>query len=160
VLFAAVVGGTVILSTKTPSADQSPGPTVIGAWSRATLPGVPVGVAYFEIVNSGAADELTALESPVTRRVEMHSMKVVGGVMQMRPAQTVDVPAHGRVVFEPYGLHAMLIDLKQPLNEGERFPLTLVFRHSGRMRVDVIILGIGAMTPPPATDLDDARRHH
>lgn len=150
-MFMAMLGGTVISSAETLSADASPrSPAVTRAWSRATPPGVPVGVAYFEIVNPGAADELTGIESPAAQRVEMHAMKVVGSMMQMRPAESVDVPAGGRVVFEPNGLHAMLIDLRQPLREGERFPLTLVFRHSGRMHVDVIVLGIGAMTPPAA----------
>jgi copper(I)-binding protein len=159
-LITAVVGGMLVLSTAALAAGSSPGSlAVVGAWSRATVPGVSVGVVYFEIVNAGAADSLRAIESPAAQRVEMHSMMIVDGVMQMRPTRAVYVPAKGRVLFKPRGLHAMLIDLKQPLKEGERFPLTLVFRHSGRVRVEAIIHSLGALTPPAVKDFAHEQHH-
>jgi copper(I)-binding protein len=114
---------------------------VLNAWSRATPPGASVGVAYFEIVNSGAADALTGIESPVAERVEMHSVSMNGAVMQMRPVASVQVPAGARISFKPGGLHAMLIDLKQPLQQDQRFALTLLFEHAGRVRVEVLVQG-------------------
>src|SRR5580700_7777069 len=114
---------------------------VLNAWSRATAPGASVGVAYFEIVNSGAADALTGIESPVAERVEMHSVSMTGAVMQMRPVASVQVPAGARILFEPGGLHAMLIDLKQPLQQDQRFALTLLFEHAGRVPVEVLVRG-------------------
>ena len=129
----------------------------MAAWSRATAPGASVGVAYFEIINAGAADELAAIESPAAQRVEMHSTAIVGGVMQMRPTRSVQVPANGRVLFKPGGLHAMLIELKQPLKEGERLSLTLVFRHSGRVHVQAIIHGLGTLALPAAKDAANER---
>jgi copper(I)-binding protein len=132
---------------------------IVQPWSRATAPGVSVGVAYFEIVNGGAADTLTGIESPVAAHVEMHSMTTVDGVMQMRQLSFVGVPAKGRLQFQPGGLHVMLIDLKQPLKEGDRFPLTLVFRHAGRVRVDVIVQGLGTSTAP-AQEKGEHEHHH
>lgn len=81
-----------------------------------------------------------------------------GGLMEMRPMPSVDVPAHGHVVFGPEGLHVMLIGLTQPLREGQRFPLTLVFQHAGRVRVQVLVQGLGAMTAPPKGS--DPHDHH
>lgn len=126
--------------------------TVRNAWSRATAPGAPVGVVYFEIVNTGAADELLGIESAAARRVEMHSTMTMGGMMEMRPAETIVVPAAGRVRFEPGGLHAMLKGMKQPLVEGAKFPLTLVFRHAGRVAVQAVVLDPGATTGPADRD--------
>ncbi len=129
-------------------AGQSLGTLVVTrAWSRSTPPGISVGVAYFEIVNSGAADTLLSIESPLAQRVEMHATTTVDGLMQMRQVQSAAVPPGGRVVFEPSGLHAMLIGLKQPLKEGERLPLTLIFRHAGTVRVEAVIRGLGTETP-------------
>jgi periplasmic copper chaperone A len=127
---------------------------VVNAWSRATAPGAPVGVAYFEIVNSGGQDALIHIETPVARQVEMHSTATVGGLMQMRRVLSVDVPAQGRVRFEPSGLHAMLIDLLRPLKKGDLFPLTLIFQHAGSVRVEAIVQDLGTMTAPggKATD--------
>ncbi len=120
---------------------------VVNAWSRATAPGTSVGAAYFSIVNSGAADVLVEIETPRARRVEMHSVTVVGGVMQMRPTATLAIPAGGRVVFEPGTLHAMLIDLVTPLAAGEHVPLTLTFREAGKIRVDAAVLSLDEAPP-------------
>jgi protein SCO1/2 len=125
--------------------------TVHDAWSRATPPGTAVGVLYFDIVNTGAADELLAIESPRAQRVEMHSTAVVAGMMEMRPAKTVEIPAQGHVRFEPGGLHAMLMDMKQPLVEGDKIPLTLVFRHAGRLAAQAVVEGPGATSGPAET---------
>lgn len=139
----------LVLSASAMAAEPSASSlVVVRAWSRATAPGAPVGVAYFELVNSGGQDALIHIETPVARQVEMHSMATVGGLMQMRRVLSVDVPAHGRVRFEPNGLHAMLIDLVRPLKKGDRFELTLAFQHAGPVRVEAIVLDLGTMTPP------------
>jgi len=135
----------------------SPSVAVTRAWSRATVPGASVGAAYFEVINSGPPDVLLAIESPVAKHVEMHSMTMNAGMMQMRPVPSVDIPAKGRVVFGPEGLHAMLVDLTQPLHEGGRIPLTLVFRHAGRVPVSAVVQGLGAMTPPAAEGVTSDR---
>lgn len=121
---------------------------VVNAWSRATPPGINIGVAYFDIINPGERDVLEHVESPVARRAEMHSMTTVAGIMQMRELQSLDVPAEGRVHFEPNNLHVMLIDLVHPLKKGDRFPLTLVFQHAGAVHVEAIVQDLGAMSGP------------
>jgi protein SCO1/2 len=143
----------VAVARAAPSADSI---QVTKAWARATAAGVPVGVVYFEIDNSGPEDELIAIESRSARRVEMHSMAVVDGQMRMRPVPRVPVPAAGRVVFEPGGLHAMLIDLKAPLEAGERIALTCTFRHFGRIRVEALVQGL---PPADAAGAAPARAH-
>jgi hypothetical protein len=142
-LLVACGGAGVFMPGALRAATPAPGSVkVLHAWSRATAPGASVGVAYFEIVNSGAADALTGIESPVAERVEMHSMSMHGAVMQMRPVASVQVPAGASISFQPGGLHAMLIDLKQPLQQDQRFPLTLLFAHAGRVRVEVLVQGL------------------
>ncbi len=59
-----------LLAGPTSAADTAAGSiTVQDAWARATAPGTSVGVVYFDIVNSGAGDELLGMESPAARRV-------------------------------------------------------------------------------------------
>ena len=152
-LFAAILA-TSALAAEPPSAPIS----VTRAWSRATVPGASVGAAYFEIVNSGPPDALIAIECPAAKHVEMHSMTMKAGMMQMRPVPSVDLPAKGGVVFGPEGLHAMLIDLIHPLREGDQVPLTLVFRNAGRIPVRAVISGPGAMAPP-ATEAATSGKH-
>jgi copper(I)-binding protein len=125
--------------------------SVVGAWSRATAGGVSVGVVYFEVINAGSADTLLTIECPAAERVEMHATTRADGIMKMRRVPSVDIPAGGRLAFQPGGLHAMLIGLEQPLQEGGRLPLTLVFRRAGKLRFEAAIQGLGSLNPPPPT---------
>jgi protein SCO1/2 len=158
-LLAATAGAAELDARITPAADLAPSGSirVVGAWSRATAPGAPVGVVYFEVINTGPADTLLAIECPAAQRAEMHATGRADGIMSMRPVESVDIPAGGRLSFQPGGLHAMLIGIKEPLKEGGRLPLTLVFRRAGKLRFEAAIQGLGttdprsATTPPPAT---------
>ena len=118
--------------------------SILQSWARASPPGATVGGAFLTISNPGAQDTLLRIESPVASSVEMHQTSMKDGLMQMRQVETVPVPAHGRVQFDPGGLHVMLLGLKRPLVEGQHFPMTLVFQNAGSVKVDVIVKGLGA----------------
>lgn len=151
--FARITGGLLALWLLQSIAQAPPtGPLRVEvAWSRATPPGATVGSAYFQIVNVGPADRLVSLTSPVARSAEMHEMLMKGTLMEMRPVLSVPVPARGQVRFQPGGLHVMLIDLKQSLREGERFPLKLHFARAGDITVDVVVRGLGDPGPGEGT---------
>jgi periplasmic copper chaperone A len=70
-----------------------------------------------------------------------------GGVMKMRPAGSLEIPPGGEVRLEPGGLHVMLMQLQQPLEEGGQVPITLVFEKAGEITVSAPVGGIGARTP-------------
>ena len=112
--------------------------SIHGPWSRELPPVAPNGAAYFRVDNGGSASaHIVSAHSPIADRVEIHTHGMEGGVMKMRHVESVEVPARGGVAFEPGGLHVMLIGLKQPLVAGERFPLAIEFRDSGRVEVEV-----------------------
>ena len=121
---------------------------IVQAWSRATPPGSPIGVAYFDIVNAGEADVLLRASSPIARVAEMHENSMEGGTMQMRPLERVAIPARSRVRFEPSGKHIMLIDLKRPLKQGEKFTVSLVFQRAGTRNAEVLVAPLGAAEAP------------
>lgn len=115
---------------------------VSNVWARATPPGSNVSAAYGEIVARNA-DELVGATTPVAERVEMHEASQTDGVMQMRPVASVPLPSGERVVFEPGGLHFMLIGLNAPLEAGGRFPLTLLFKSAPSVTVEAEVRGPG-----------------
>ena len=143
-LLAALMLGSSLLCVANPSADVS----VSHAWSRATPPGITTGVVYLTIVNRGDEDELLRVESPSAEHVEMHETLEHDGMMEMRPLETLRLPAGSTVKFEPSGKHMMLIGLRQPLREGESVPLTLVFRRAGRLPARAVVGGLGATEEP------------
>ena len=111
-------------------------------YSVPSIAGAKNGVAYFKgIKNSGAkADQLIAVKTQVAERAELHEMKMEGDVMKMRPLSSIDIPAGSEVSFakgSPNGYHVMLMGLKKPLNDGDKFSVWLTFKYAGEVEVEV-----------------------
>jgi copper(I)-binding protein len=114
------------------------------AWARAT-PGKAVnGAAYFTVQSPGG-DTLTGASTPVADKAELHEMEMSGNVMKMRAVGPLDLPAGKPVTLKPGGIHVMLLGLKQPLQAGQTFPLTLDFAKAGPRQVTVAVEKVGAM---------------
>ena len=62
----------------------------------------------------------------------------------MRQVQDLSISPHGTVELRPGGLHLMLMDLRNPLREGERLDGALVFERAGRIPVQLQVEKIGA----------------
>ena len=125
------------------------------AWARATAPGAPVGGGYLAIRNKAAAgDRLVGASSPVAGRMELHEMTMEKDVMKMREVKGMDVPAKGALEFKPGGYHLMFIELKKPLKQGEKVPVTLKFAKAGEVKVEFAIESMGA-----AADTGGEMRH-
>ncbi|CAN7190238.1 copper chaperone PCu(A)C [Phenylobacterium sp. LjRoot219] len=107
-------------------------------WSRPAAAGGN-GAGYLTLVNRGKADALVGAESPVAKKVEMHTSSMSGGVMKMSQEQRVPLPAGGQVSFAPGGRHLMLLGLKRPLKTGERVPATLRFASGQQLKVDFVV---------------------
>lgn len=119
-------------------ADNSPQPAIriTNAWSNPTPPGISVGAAFMTFAAS-QSDRLLSATSPIAENVELHTMSMEDGVMQMRPLQTLELPAGKTVSLEPGGIHFMLLGLKQPLVAKGSFLLKLRFAHAGEQWVTV-----------------------
>ncbi len=118
---------------------------VLEAWSRATPGGAKVGAGYLVVENAGAApDRLVGAEAEVAGRVEIHETTESGGVSRMRPIDAVAAAPGARIAFRPGGHHLMLVELKRPLKQGERFAGALLFERAGRVPVTFEVRGLGA----------------
>ncbi|MFO1068457.1 MAG: copper chaperone PCu(A)C [Geminicoccaceae bacterium] len=113
--------------------------TIGHPWSRPVK--AANGAAYLSISNAGSQpDRLIAASSDVATRTELHTHLIdADGVARMRQVQAVDVPADGTVSLQPGGLHIMLFGLREPLQAGSEFPLTLTFEHAGSVTVEVAV---------------------
>jgi copper(I)-binding protein len=108
----------------------------------------PNADCYLTIRNvSGSPDVLSAVSSPVARRVILtqpvradaggqagHSARVVAGLA---------VPAHGVLTLTPSGSDAVLIGGPRLL-AGQQVPLTLTFRYAGRVVIEATVTIPGA----------------
>lgn len=123
-------------------ADSPDAVQVENAWARPTPPGVTIGAAFLSL-SARANDRLMHVSTPVADHVEIHSMTMAGGMMQMRQLPVVELPAKQRVVFEPTGTHLMLVGLKQALAPNTQFSMTLRFEHSAEQTVVVRVRPAG-----------------
>lgn len=109
-------------------------------YATPSLAGSAHGAAYLKgIRNRGEqADRLVGASTPVATRVELHRRALDAGVMRMREVPYIELPPKADTPLRHGGeYHLMLIDLKQPLKDGERFDLTLHFERAGTRTVKV-----------------------
>jgi copper(I)-binding protein len=118
-------------------------------WTRATPPGATVGGGYMTIRNAGAADKLVGAATPVAGKVELHTHVNDNGVMRMREVKGgYDVPAKGSFELKPGGAHLMFMNLKTPLKEGDKVPVTLKFEKAGEVKAEFQVGGLGGSSAP------------
>lgn len=114
-------------------------------WARATAPGAAVGGGFLTVVNPGkTTDRLVAASSPAAARMELHEMAMEKDVMRMREVKTMDVPAGGKLELRPGGYHLMFMELKAPLKQGDKVPVTLRFEKAGEVKVELSVESMGA----------------
>jgi hypothetical protein len=145
-LFIGVVAGPVLAE------DLTAGDLLISQpWTRATPGGAKIGGGYLTIENKGGApDRLVAASGDFAGRVEIHEMAIKDGVMTMRQLDQGLVIEPGKTVkLAPGGYHLMLIDLKTPLKQGDRLPVTLEFEKAGKVTLSFDVQGVGAAGPAP-----------
>src|SRR3981081_489944 len=122
------------------------------AWSRATPGGAKVAGGYLTIENKGSApDRLIGGSADVPDTVQVHEMATSNGVMTMRPLDKgLSIEPSKTVKLAPGGHHLMLLDLKSPLKQGDKLPVTLEFEKAGKVKVTFDVQGIGAQAPAGA----------
>ncbi len=87
--------------------------------------------AYMLLVNVDESDHtLVSVSSPIVGDAQLHQTIVENDVARMVPQEDgLLIPANGFVLLAPGGYHIMLINVTQPLVEGDALPLTLTFEN-------------------------------
>ena len=118
-------------------------------WSRATPGGAKIAGGYLTIENKGAApDRLISGSGDFAGKVEIHEMAMNNGVMTMRSLDKgLPIEPGKTVKLAPGGYHLMLMDLKTPLKQGDKVPLTLEFEKAGKVTLSLDVQGVGAQAP-------------
>jgi periplasmic copper chaperone A len=147
----------VLFAVSARAEDVKAGDLVISqAWSRATPGGAKVGGGYLTIENKGTTpDRLIGGSADIAARVQVHEMSMNNGVMTMRPVDGGLAIEPGKTVkLAPGGFHLMLLDLKGPLKQGDKLPITLEFAKAGKVSIILDVGSVGAMGPAGAGQMD------
>lgn len=109
-------------------------------WVRETIGGKDMTAAYLILTNATEQpDRLIAARSDAAQSVEIHETTAQGGVMAMRPVASIDLDPGVPVIFEPGGLHFMVLGLKSPLKRGDKLPLVLDFEKAGHLSLTLSV---------------------
>ena len=101
-------------------------PTVSDAWLRLAPGGMGMAAGFFRIENPCKSPvELNAATSKSFRSVSIHQTVVANGVSRMRHLPTMTLASRDRALFQPGGLHIMLMQPVKPVNVGQRIPVTI-----------------------------------
>ncbi len=131
----------VLLALPAAALAQQDGISVENAWSRAAMQG-GTGVVYMTITDQGGPDRLLSISAPVAAKAELHESFSQQGVAKMREVAALPITPAEPVTLAPGGYHIMLMGLKQPLKEGDSFPVTLHFEHAGAIGATVVVRGM------------------
>lgn len=124
-----------------PMRAAAPALVIESARAVASIPGADTTVIYLTVRNSGAeADRLIAAATPAARMVHLHVGQIQRGVSRMRPAEELEVPAHGVLQLRAGGDHLMVMGLPRPLQAGTTLTLTLTFENAGDLKVTVPVV--------------------
>ena len=136
IFFSAVFSATSVFAQ--PNVTAIAAPVVSESWIKTTIPGSAVSAAYMQI-KSATPFKLIKAESPAAGIVEIHDMKMNDGVMEMKALNAIVIPSNKAVTLKPGGMHVMLMNVKRPINKGDKVPMTLTFEGANMKAVLVTL---------------------
>lgn len=121
--------------------------TITHPYLRSTPPAATNGAGYMVLTNEGAeADTLLAIETPAAEEVQFHRTVITEGIASMQPLEGgFEIPAGAEVVIGEDGTHLMLVNLTQPIQEGEPVEATLTFEKAGTVEVRFEVEPLGKL---------------
>jgi len=144
-----LVGLLLLVGINLPGQAQTPVASSVAVerpWARATPAGAKTGAAYMTVTNKGQSTErLLGATTPVADKVQIYRATEEDGIARMRELGAIEIAPAEKLILKPGDIHMMMIGLKEPLKEGQTFPLTLEFENAGKIDVLVSIAGVGAM---------------
>ena len=109
---------------------------VIEPYARAVTAAQSNSAVFMQLKNtSNQEGRIVNATSNVSSVVELHTHVNDNGVMRMRRVNEIKIPANSTVELRPGGLHIMLINLYEGLNEGDSVRLEIEFADNSKLVV-------------------------
>ena len=97
------------------------------AFIKLPRPGVDV-TAGFATIKTNINLKVISVSNKNFKNIELHSMKMTYGVMEMRKLIEPKLGPNSPLVLSPGNNHLMLFGIKEKLKSGENLDLTFVFK--------------------------------
>jgi protein SCO1/2 len=135
----------ILIMTTADAQDSTTTSTAIGitgAWAR---PADDVSAAYMRIANEGEQPLRLTGARTEAGMAELHQSVMENDVMRMQHIDGIDIAPGDTAVLEPGGYHIMIMNLRDPLAEGDLVPLTLEFASGDQITINARV----SNTPVP-----------
>ncbi|MGW1765870.1 copper chaperone PCu(A)C [Streptomyces sp. NPDC002073] len=113
--------------------DAKPDLSVSGAFMPEPLNTDMAGGFLVVKNDSGTADKLTSVTSPLSDDVQVHETKN----QKMQHVKSLDVPANGELKLARGGSHIMFMGLKNKPKLGDKVAIELHFEKAGPVKVEL-----------------------
>lgn len=102
-------------------------------WMRESVPGQISATVQMNLYVTKPA-RLLSVSSPVAQSGEIQGVVMRRGKMRTETVPSMKLAANSLVIFGTRGMYLTLAGLKQPLNTGDRVPVTLVVEIAGKQQ--------------------------
>lgn len=113
------------------------------AYAYPTVKGMTQGGAFVSLTNTEQKDDTlvgAAISKKVAQKTELHTHINENGVMRMREVKDgIPLPAGATQELKRGSYHVMFFGLKKPLVAGDKFDMTLKFKHAKPKKVTVTV---------------------
>ncbi len=110
------------------------------AYARSSGKAAKAGAAFMVIQNTSETDDrLISASSDVSARVELHTHMIddAGVAKMVHVEEGFVIPAGESFALKRGGAHVMFMGLKDPFEQGEMLPVTLVFENAGEVLIEI-----------------------
>ncbi|MCH8550351.1 MAG: copper chaperone PCu(A)C [Natronospirillum sp.] len=124
----------LLLTSPPLMADQAASVEVEDPWLRAG-PTVQRNLAGYLTLHNRSDEPVAVVgfETDLAASSELHTMSIgEDGMMSMQRILAIEIPPQGSHALAPGGDHLMLVNLKNPLEPGAEYEITLTFSDGSR----------------------------
>ncbi|HLR29247.1 MAG TPA: copper chaperone PCu(A)C [Paenalcaligenes sp.] len=123
-------------------------------WVR-WLPGDVPAAGYFELQNNKETPiELLAARSPAYELMMLHQSYEDDGLLKMKMADAIIIPAQDSLSFVPGGYHMMLEEPTETIQVGERISVDFLFTSENKENYELVNSEC-RINPPKARQYDE-----
>lgn len=110
------------------------------AWIKDLPPAVPMRAGYLTMENQATTTvKLTAVESEVFTRIEVHETIEKDGMMSMRPLSPLVLSANSVIKLAPGGIHLMMMRPKVDIKLGDLVDVTFHFDDGNTQTIQMTV---------------------
>ncbi|MBL4773072.1 MAG: copper chaperone PCu(A)C [Alcanivoracaceae bacterium] len=118
-------------------------PKIENHWLRAAPPNAMMQAAYGELTNYSNEDKiLIGAYSPDYNMIEIHKTTITDGVASMIHQPQLTIKPNDKLIFEPGGLHIMLMHPTKSIKAGEKIKICLIYQQGDKETVQHILFPV------------------